>query len=696
MTHDLKIKWPVAAWVLPVMAAFTISACSDMPRVPFTQPLHIVKDRSKEAQQAALTAPASDRRDALATSAGPAPPITAGTAQPLASARPPKLEGESISTVYEAIRLPAFINSVFGELLKVPFEIDSAVTQKEQILVTLSTGGSLTPDDFYQLVTEVLGNYGVSVVYSNNVYRIVETVNVKKQIPRIIRSRAVSSVPADMRPIFYFQPVNNIPVTSMQIWMELALKGRVQSTPIPYANGLLLLGSAEDVEATLETMKILDQPYLAGSTSLKISPAFWSAPKLAQQLVDILGAEGYSIAIGGQNSSAIKLIPIESLNVIIAFGTGQEALQHVLKWAQELDQPAQTTGAEGVFYHQVYNAKAKDLSDIVGTILDEAIAPAAADMQKGVTAASQSRKKVTVDEARNALIFVGSAEEYGQFRSLMTQMDRAPLEVMIEATIAEVTLKQGENLGLVFDYDDGRTTAPDRTLVKADAAGLFFSMIRDRASLTARLNALADYSRLQILSTPRVVTSSGKTAAINVGTQVPIITTQEASPTGSVGGTSTILQSIQYRNTGVILNISPTINSSRRVEITVSQEVSAAQENNVSGVQSPLIATRSLQTTLSMDDGETVLLGGLISENYSTGNSGVPYLKDLPWIGYLFKNQSQSVNTTELIILLTPYIIDGPETSRQIRDAFQSKLGDWAKPIEPPAPVSAPMPPTEP
>src|SRR5581483_2266855 len=118
-----------------------------------------------------------------------------------------------------------------------------------------------------------------------------------------------------------------------------------------------------------------------------------------------------------------------------------------------------------------------------------------------------------------------------------------------------------------------------------------------------------------------------------------------------------------------------TINSNRRVELTVSQEVSDAQQNTVSGVQSPIIITRSLSTTLSLDDGQTALLGGMISENYSRGNTGIPYLKDIPILGNLFKNSSSSIQRTELIVLLTPYIIDGAETARQIRDAFRAQLG---------------------
>lgn len=659
--------------------------CNALPRVPFTPTLHIEKkgDSDSEIQ---MQSGKNGGREKLTTSTGPVAPLGRDSAEPILSSAPPRLTGESISVNFEGIRLPAFINTVFGELLKVTFEIDNAVMQKDQ-MVTLRTSDPLKPDDFYRLVTEVLSNYGVTVAYSNNVYRIVEIGSVKKPIPRIIRSRTAPTTPADMRPVFYFQPLNSVAVQTMQVWMDLLMKDRVLFAPIPGSSGMLLLGSSEDVRSASEIIQTLDQPYLAGARSLKLSPAFWSAGNLTTQLIQIMGAEGYSIGTGGGSNAAIKLIPVEALNVIIAFGTGEDALQHLLQWATELDQPSQIVSSQGAFYQQIFNAKAKDVADTLKNMID-GVAPTAApaaSVGAGAPAGDQrtllsnTKQRVLVDEPRNGIIFVGSAEEFAQFKVLVQQMDRAPLQVMIEATIAEVTLKQGESLGMVFNFDDVQGRAPNRTAVKSDGTGIFLNLARDHASIVSSINAMADYNRIQILSSPRLVTSSGKSAAITVGTQVPIITSQETGA-GTVGGNTSILQSVQYRNTGVILNINPTINSSRRVELTVSQEVSSASENNVSGVQSPIILNRALQTTLSLDDGETALLGGMISENFSKGDTGIPYLKDIPIIGNLFKTQSHSINRVELIILITPYIIDSSDTARQVRDSFRRELGEWAQP----------------
>ena len=697
MRFPLKNTSVFPRLILAAAGASLLASCALKGGEPIPEPLRITKKAETDSIEMAGSSTA--KRDHLTSTPGVTPPLGRKQTEPLVAATPPRLTGEPVSVKFEGIRLAAFINTVFGDIFKVPYEIDNSLMQKD-LMVTLSTGETpLQRDNFYRLVTEVLANYGVTVVYSNNVYRVVEVTTQKKPIPRIIRTRGVSSVPGDMRPVFYFQPLNSIQTATMNVWLELTMKDRVQSVPLPFANGLLLLGNAEDVNAATEVIQTLDQPYLAGTQSLKISPAFWSAAKLSTQLVEILTAEGYSIGTGGSISSAIKLIPVEAQNVIIAFGTGQEALQHVLQWATELDQPSQTANSQGAFYHQVYNAKAKDIVEIVRGIAEttttqtQAVAQGAPGATPAISSSSSARQKIMVDESRNGIIFTGTAEEYAQFRTLVQQMDRAPLQVMIEATIAEVNLKQGESLGVTFDWAARGGGALNQTTIKSDGAGIFFTLVRDHASIMSQVNALADYNRLQVLSSPRLVTSSGKSASINVGTQVPIITTQESSPTGGVvGGNTSILQAIQYRNTGIILNINPTVNSSRRVELTVSQEVSDAQQNNISGVQSPLIINRSLQTTLSLDDGQTALLGGMISENYSRGNTGIPYLKDIPVLGNLFKNSSSSLQRTELIILLTPYIIDGAETAAQVRDAFRTKLGEWAAPVPKDAEPDAPRP----
>ena len=625
---------------------------------------------------------------------GPATPLGRTSAEPFASAEAPKLSGEKISVTFDGIPLPTFINTVFNELLKVTFEIEDAVGKREQ-LVTLRTAEPIAPNDFYRLVGDVLSNYGISVVYQNGVYRVIESANRRQDLPRIISARAAQDIPSDMRPVFQFVQLKNVQTQYLMLWLQMALSDRIKVQAAGIVNGVLIMGKNDDVAAAVETIEVLDQPHMAGAKSMRITPVYWSADKLADQLNIVLQAEGYSADIGPAATNAIKLVPVPALNTIIVFTSGTETMAHVVQWAKELDQPGQTINRQGMFYYQVENSSAANLVAVLSGVLSPqatdsgrpgsvpnasglsqaGAAGEAGNAQPAVAAATTlaSGGTAIVDTSHNAIIFQGTAEEFSQFRTMAKQMDRPPLEVLIEATIAEVTLNEGEDLSVALTFDDAVAPAGDASFLRSEA-GLMMRFVRDKGSLLSRLNASANKNRVSILSSPRVVASNGIEASIQVGTQVPIITTQQTSPTGTVGGNSTLLQDVQYRSTGVLLSIKPTINSRNRVELAVSQEVSEAQANKISTVSSPAIFTRSINTTLSLNDGETVLLGGLISENYSDGDNGVPYLKDIPLLGNLFKNQSRGRTRIELVVLLTPYIIDSPETGRMIRDAFRDEL----------------------
>ncbi|MBP7493145.1 MAG: type II and III secretion system protein [Rhodoferax sp.] len=212
---------------------------------------------------------------------------------------------------------------------------------------------------------------------------------------------------------------------------------------------------------------------------------------------------------------------------------------------------------------------------------------------------------------------------------------------------------------------------------------------------------MANSNRARVLSSPRIMARNGEAATIQVGQEVPVITSQQTTAaTGSTG----ILQSVQYRNTGVILKVKPIIHAGDRIELEVSQEVSSAQSTTTGVASSPTISTRKVDTKLTLRDGATVLLGGLMSSNQTNGDSGIPFLKDVPAVGQLFRVNTDNTTRTELIVLITPYIISDDKDAQAITDAFRSRLGDWAQDaplprrsgsassdVEPPAVVPLPV-----
>ncbi|MBL4591756.1 MAG: type II and III secretion system protein [Phycisphaerales bacterium] len=193
-------------------------------------------------------------------------------------------------------------------------------------------------------------------------------------------------------------------------------------------------------------------------------------------------------------------------------------------------------------------------------------------------------------------------------------------------------------------------------------------------NVDASINAFASNRRVKILSTPILVARSGGAAEIQVGTDVPIITSQRAASNQSGSSSTDILQSIEYRSTGVILRIEPIVFSDDRIDLTISQEVSSTIDVQNSSISSPTISNRSINTQLSLEDGETAVLGGLIQESRIHDVKGIPILKDIPGIGHLFSNDNISVDRTELVVLITAYVLRGQADKDQFVNHLSQRV----------------------
>lgn len=282
--------------------------------------------------------------------------------------------------------------------------------------------------------------------------------------------------------------------------------------------------------------------------------------------------------------------------------------------------------------------------------------------------------RVITDPIGNRIIFTGTATEFAQLRSLLATLDTPAPQVVIEVMIAEVTLSDNTSLGVqLFGTDvrgDGVLSGGTEG-IEIGAGGLLMSFTGPE--FRARLNAQAGNNRVNILQRPQLVARSGGTARFQVGTDVPIITSQRATDNQSGDGGTDILQSVQYRQTGVILDLQPVVYGDR-VDITISQEISEVGESSNPAIASPPILNRSLTTQIAITDGWTGVLGGLISNNYTKINTGVPFLKDVPLLGSAFQNNSVRGNRTELLILITPHVLRGDEDMADYADRYASDM----------------------
>ena len=608
------------------------------------------------------------------------------------------LSGEPVNLTIEQMPLPAFINTVFGETLHLSYEVDPKIAQRADP-VTLRTGGRRSPNEIFALARQVLRDYGIQVAFEGPLARIVPNEVLMSQAPDIVSGRSTPGIAESLRPIFQYVTVASVSATDMGAWLTSAFGPKIKVTPAATGNGLLLLGLPQDVVTANEAIRAFDQPRFAGHRSVRIEPAFWSAGQLADKLIDILRAEGYNAASTLEHPAAIVVLPLKPSNSLVAFAADEKTLAHVSDWARDLDRPSQTDPERSLFYYSVRNTTAESLASVLNSVLQggsstpkpatsaepaAAAQPAPGASPPGGAAASASAApgapqplRIVTDAARNALIFQGSAEEFGRLRPLIESLDQAPRAAIIEATVVEVTLNNDDKLGVegTISYGIlGNKMSVSDTQTGIASSGFNYTIFSSTGAARGTLNAFASDSRAKVLSTPKLLARSGAEARIQVGAQVPIVTTQATSTQSLISnGNAGILQNIQYRDTGVILTVRPTIYAGNQIDLEIKQEVSEPITNNTSGLTTPVINNRTVSTQLSLRDGATVLLGGLISENVNDTSAGVPLLKDVPGLGFLFGTKEASKVRKELFVFITPYIVNSEEEAKRLADIFKQQ-----------------------
>lgn len=295
---------------------------------------------------------------------------------------------------------------------------------------------------------------------------------------------------------------------------------------------------------------------------------------------------------------------------------------------------------------------------------------------EGLAISEKSGLRIIPDEVNNALVVLATPEEYRQVEAALHKLDTVPLQVLIEVTIAEITLTGDLRYGLewFFTHDLGKYVSKVQLdLGKAGIGALvpgFSYAIADSAGVVrAVLNSLASDSRLNVVSSPSLVVLNNQTAHIQVGDEVPIVTQEQQATVAQ----STLINTIEYRKTGVLLSVTPRVNAGGLVTMDVEQEVSDVAPGSQNSV-TPTIQQRKISSTVAVQSGQTVVLGGLIRENKSVESSGIPGLYKLPIIGPLFGETSNSHKRTELVVLITPRAIQNAEEARQVTEEFRDKM----------------------
>jgi type II secretory pathway component GspD/PulD (secretin) len=359
-----------------------------------------------------------------------------------------------------------------------------------------------------------------------------------------------------------------------------------------------------------------------------------------------------------------------------------------------------------VFVYPLQNSKATHVASLLQTILSGTGGTRALPVQhRSSSSTPQPRTGASVavagngslvgpdtrllaDEITNSLIVLATPIDYGFIEETIKKLDTVPRQVLIEVLIAEVTLQDQLQFGLEWlmktnlnfklnplksGVDLKGYMGQNSDLLPDTAKGIsgFSFMATDPdGTVRALLQALASDSKLNVLASPHIIAADNREAKIQIGDQVPIATSQSTQ----VGTSNSILTTIQYKDTGIILKVKPQINESGLVALEVVQEVSDFSQQKVLGTEQYVISKREASTNLVAQDGQTIIIGGLIKDRSNKTFEGIPFLSKIPILGYLFGSTTDSATRTELLVLLTPHVIRDHEKAAEVTTDYMNRL----------------------
>jgi len=622
----------------------------------------------------------------------PAPsPIPTSTPNPPVPAEVPGTPSNVKLQLFQA-DLNQVIN-IIGNELKINYVVDPKVKG----VATISTMGEVRREDLIPLLETILRLNGAAIVKTGNFYQIVPRSDVK-QLPVPIRTGSQSdTLTGNADRIMQVIPMRFVSAKDMSKVLEPYLSESGSMVVHEGGNILILTETAINLKRLLELVSIFDADVFQNKRVQLFPVKNNRAKDLASELESVFAAYALS-----KKDSAIRFLPIDRINAILVVSPSTTAFAEVEKWIQRLDQPGENMSIKNYVY-KVQNGIAKNIASMLTQIYateSESSETTAAGFTPGGASTparavggevTRSQVKllrgdirIVADEITNSIVVQSSPQDYETIQETIRALDLVPKQVFIDAKIYEVDLTGALSMGVSYFLSSQRNAA-DRTTTASFSAAAVGSLkaglnvatgmlIGNTQQLLVFLNAQETQQNTRVLSAPTVIASDNTDARIQVGQEVPLLTSQ-GTIAGGTGSQGLFSNTIQNRSTGIILTVTPRINSSGWVTLKINQEVSSpVAPDPGSGIQSPSIQIRSVNTQVTVMDGETIAIGGIILESRLLSKNRVPLLGDIPGVGLLFGTTTYSKTRTELIVLITPRVIENIDQASEITDELKSTL----------------------
>lgn len=694
------------------------------------------------AQPANEVAGPADSIGTVASHAAPREPVLIpGTGQFIGAA---KAADDGVSTTAEGINLNfvevdvrAVLTSVLTDALGISYTIDPAVKGT----ITLQSAHPLSKEELFKSLEAALRLQDIAIVSTNAGYAVMPLKDAPRHVG-VLRTPESASQPG-----FGIEavPLRYVSAAEMEkILTPFAPSGGILRSD-DARNLILLAGTGPELSSMLDIVRQFDVDWLRGMSYALYPVDYVDAKTLVDELNQIF------LDTKSPLNGVVKLVPLPRLSTVLVATSSPDYLKSVGDWIKRLDRGdsspgrriyvydvqngrasdlAQTldamfglatvnpaSGSSGGYGQgSVYNGAGglggqaggygngtfgRGAIGQVGNPYSQ-LSPAMAASGTGQTAGiagllspgnntiasldSLGLRLVPNDDS-NSLLILASPSEFGVIENALKRLDVAPRQVLIEASLAEVTLTDEIKFGIqwMFQSSIGKGGfSPTTSSAIAQSFPGFSYMYTGASNIQAVLNAIESITKVKVLSSPELMVVNNKEADIQVGDQVPVLSQQSVSTDQS---TAPIVNSVQQRDTGVILHVTPRVNKSGMVTLDIDQEVSNVVPTTSSNIDSPTIQQRKISSSVVVHDGETIALGGLISETKSNGRTGLPWLSRIPLFGWLFGATDNSSQRNELIVLIRPRVVQNTQElqdlTADLREQFKDVLPKTAKAEDP-------------
>jgi len=624
--------------------------------------------------------------------------------------------------IYEVIR-------VMAEIMKITYIIDPKVKG----VVNIHTSGQISSQDVFTVFQSILRLNGATAVHKDGVYEIVPLSDAKKL------SISPTGMPESGRPsseeryTIQIISLKYIPVSEVSKMIKPFLSDGADIVEHPPHNILIIGDVASNVKKSVEIIALFDIDIFT-NLRVRIYPILNSdVTEIAKEMERIFSS--FEVSIKSGRGVGITFTPINRINSLLVVSSIPNIFEKVEGWLRELDKVPMEGGRYGVFVYYVQNAKAKDLAEVLKEIFMTTKKEKKTDFKEKVTeqptyprgvkpapstpsptppkeegtAIPEGEINIVVDETTNALVIRAFARDYKNILETVKKLDLYPKQVLIEVLLAEITLDDSNRFGIEWArfidkagvHTIGFGTTPGSppidpytvaTALPLPGAGtLRYSIIKESARLSAAIKLAATENRLKIVSSPHLIASNNKEAKMQVGKSQPVLTSTYSygSTTGSIVSSTTstgvIEGTIEYKDIGIILTITPRVSDGGLITLELEIEKSdvntdALPLGNLQNV--PVFTKKTAKTILSVNEEQTIVIGGLIEDTKDVKKSGIPLLSKIPILGGLFGTQEYVFSKTELVLLMTPHIITDQVQSKSVTEEFKEKVEGLKKELE--------------